>query len=265
MGFCGAAPNPIPLDPSQCVLVNENDGRLKYGPGWTLATSDPFGEHRTSHSTTVNGSSVVVDFNGTSIVVFGTVPQSNATFAPPSASYSIDGHRPIELSLPTASICIPNQQFFRSPELPPGAHNLTINVITPNATSYTLDYLYFCTNQPARSSNSTSAETKAVAKDKFSRLDGIILGSVLGGVVFLLGIAALVWYFVRQRKRLRKLRQLHIAASPVSSWLHWNSRSEPFVSPFSSHLRLIRLVLRRWQQCGWNRSRLHIDGIHSTR
>ncbi|CDO71097.1 hypothetical protein BN946_scf184844.g101 [Trametes cinnabarina] len=163
-GFCGAAPNPIPLDPSQCVFVNENDGRLKYGPGWTLATSDPSGERRTSHSTSTNGSSVVVDFNSTSIIVFGTVPQSNATFAPPSASYSIDGRRPIELMLPIASMCIPNQQLFRSPELPHGAHNLTISVTTLNGTSYTLDYLWFCTDKPTQSSNSTGVETKAVTK-----------------------------------------------------------------------------------------------------
>lgn len=56
--------NPLMPDPRLCLAVNENDGRLKYGTGWVLASRDPNGKSLTSHSTTVNGSSVVVDFSG---------------------------------------------------------------------------------------------------------------------------------------------------------------------------------------------------------
>ncbi|KAI8972876.1 hypothetical protein BD414DRAFT_531521 [Trametes punicea] len=224
-GICGAAPSSVPPDPTICTVVNENDGRLKYGPGWVLTSDDPFGQHLTIHSTTTSGSFVVVDFNGTSIVVFGTVPQSNATTAPPSATYSIDGGRAVQRSLPIADVCIPNQQFFQSFELSPGAHNLTINVTTPDETPYILDYLWFCTTKTPQTSSSVSVETKAASHDKLSRLDAIVLGSVLGGVFLLLCIATLVWLVIRRRRRrIRSLRKLHISGSPVSSWLHWNSR-----------------------------------------
>ena len=163
---------------------------------------------------------------GTSVIVFGSVPKSNMTDAPPSAAYSVDGEEPWELPLPIANRCIPNQQFFHSRELTLGAHNLTINVTTPDGTPYILDYLWFCTDKPARTSDSMGVETENASNEKFSRLDGIVLGSVLGSVFFLLVVAALAWTLNKARRRRRRLRRLHIAASPVNSWLHWNSRSE---------------------------------------
>lgn len=60
---CGAAPKPLMPDGVQCTFVDENDGRLKYGPGWMLSAI-PFGAQPTAHIATTNGSTVVVDFNG---------------------------------------------------------------------------------------------------------------------------------------------------------------------------------------------------------
>ncbi len=161
---------------------------------------------------------------GTSIVVFGTVPPGNMSAVPPSASYSIDGRRAFELSLPASNRCIPNQQFFQSPTLSPGEHNLTINVTTTGS-PYILDYLWFCgPSAPSADSSGTSSKT---VHDGFSRVDAIVVGSV-GGVIFLLGVAALVW-FLRRRKRQLKLRQLNIAPSPVSSWLHSQNYSTPLI------------------------------------
>lgn len=143
---------------------------------------------------------------------------------PPSASYSIDGRRAFELSLPASDRCIPNQQFFQSPMLSPGTHNLTINVTTAG-TPYILDYLWFCgSSVPSADSSGTSPKT---AHGGFSRVDAIVVGSVVGGVIFLLGIASLVWFFLRRRRRRRRLRKLKIAASPVSSWLHSQNNSTP--------------------------------------
>ncbi|KAI0331740.1 hypothetical protein GY45DRAFT_1369722 [Cubamyces sp. BRFM 1775] len=222
---CGAAPKPL-IPGVQCTFVDENDGRLKYGPGWTLVPSNTlFGTQQTVHIATTNGSSVSIEFDGTSILVFGSVPQSNMTTAPPSAAYSVDGEEPWELPLPIADRCIPNQQFFHSRELTLGTHNLTINVTTPDSTPYILDYLWFCTDKPAQTSNSTGLKTEKPSHETFSHLDGIVLGSVFGGVFFLLAVAALAWMLTKARRRRRKLRKLHIAASPVSSWLNWNSRS----------------------------------------
>ena len=65
---CVAAPKPLMPDGVQCTFVDENDGRLKYGPGWMLSAF-PFGSQSTVHIATTNGSSVVVDFNGESRIL----------------------------------------------------------------------------------------------------------------------------------------------------------------------------------------------------
>ncbi|KAH9852384.1 hypothetical protein C2E23DRAFT_730912 [Lenzites betulinus] len=205
----------IAPDPRECQVINENDGVLKYGPGWVLTSGDPNGESLTSHSTTVNGSTVDMDFSGTSIVVFGTVQQSNNSSPPPNASYSIDGRPAFDFTLPASAMCIPNQQFFHSPPLHPGQHNLTITIST-TGTPYVLDYLWVCSPSP-----STSAP-----QHNSSHIDAVIVGSVLGGVIFLFGLAAAVWFCIRRRRRARKnLRMLQISASPVSSWLHRQNSS----------------------------------------
>ncbi|KAI0353962.1 hypothetical protein OH77DRAFT_566520 [Trametes cingulata] len=229
-------------DPSKCQAVNENDGRLKYGSGWQLSSYDPNGRALTAHTTTVSGSSVVVDWEGTSIIVFGTVPRSNASAVPPSATYSVDDKRPVMLTLPSSDRCIPNQQFFQSLTVPQGTHNLTINVSTPDGTPYILDYLWFCgSSDSGKSLNSTGVEANRPSHEGLSRLDGIILGVVLGGFIFLLGLAALVWVCIRRWRKRRQLRKLRIAASPVSSWLHWQSsggtRSEAAFTSTESIMR----------------------------
>lgn len=230
---CGAALHSIAPDPRECQVINENDGVLEYGPGWDLSSGDPNGESLTSHSTTVDGAHVEMQFtgefpqaailykqlrlffSGTSIVVFGTVQQSNQSFPPPNASYSIDGRPAFEFPLPTSAMCIPNQQLFHSPSLHPGQHNLTITVTTAG-TPYVLDYLWVCNPSPAPS----------LPRHDSSHTDAIIVGSVLGGAIFLFGLAAVAWFCIRrQRKARQHLRKLHISASPVSSWLHRQSNS----------------------------------------
>ena len=56
--------SPGHFGPPGCSFVDESDGRLQYSSGWVLNSF----LSGTTHSTTINGSSVVVDFNGQSLV-----------------------------------------------------------------------------------------------------------------------------------------------------------------------------------------------------
>ncbi|KAI0628571.1 hypothetical protein C8Q77DRAFT_1067876 [Trametes polyzona] len=209
-------------DPRQCQAIQDNDTDLKYSPNWELASKDPNGLSLTTHSTVQNGSSVVVDFAGTSIIVFGTVHPNDPRFDSPSASYAIDGQKAVTLALPTSNMCIPNQPFFHSHTLDPGPHNLTITVLT-GGSPYILDYVWVC---GPSSPLADLSEHKSKPSNR-SHADAIIVGSVLGAVLFLIAVAASAWFFVRRRKKAQRLRKLHIAASPVSSWLHGQNNSGP--------------------------------------
>ncbi|EMD35636.1 hypothetical protein CERSUDRAFT_96749 [Gelatoporia subvermispora B] len=207
---------------ADCTFVNENDGRLQYSGAWTLQSTSPNGLHGTTHSTVITGSSVVINWNGTSIIVVGIVPPSNATVGPPFASYTIDDTPPIELSLPIAQHSIPNQQFFQSPEFPAGTHTLTINVTT-SGNVYTLDYLFFCDEQERVKDTPQPASGKST---RLSRRDTMIIAGVVGGVFLLLFLAfGLLWY----RRRRMLSRRERISTSPVKDWL-FRTRSTLFTS-----------------------------------
>ncbi|KAI0641328.1 hypothetical protein C8Q79DRAFT_990075 [Trametes meyenii] len=207
------------------MVVNENDPRFRYGPGWIVDSNDPSGDHNTTHFSMMNGSYAVVSFTGTSITVFGILERSNATSI--TATFSLDGDEPVRSTLPaTSSPCLHNQAFFQSMQLRNTNHNLTINVTNVHNIPFILDYVWLCSG--TQTSSNADLKPSASAKpqtSRFSRYDGIIVGSVLGGVFLVLGLAALAWFCIRRRNRRRQLRQLNIAASPVSSWLHRQQNS----------------------------------------
>ncbi|TBU60178.1 hypothetical protein BD310DRAFT_947541 [Dichomitus squalens] len=217
-----------------CQILNENQGTLQYSDGWIFTTSDPQGLVHTLHFTNTTGSSVSLMFNASSIVVFGLVPPGPS---PPLASYSIDGSLPVAVNLGATTECIPNQQLFSSKPLSgPGPHNLTIFVNqTSSEQPYILDYLWLCGGNSNSTASDDSGNDHKASHGQSSSTDGVIIGSVLGSVVLLLGIAFGVWFYIRRRRRrLQQLRRLHIASSPVTSWLFWNSRSSEKNTLFTS-------------------------------
>lgn len=146
---------------------------------------------------------------GTQIYVMGILLPNGS---PPDASYSIDGQNASAgESLPAVKMCTRNLFFFNSQNLPASNHSLRIDVTTAAADHpYILDYVFVCNNDPHS------------AKDPHR--EGVIVGAVLGSVIFLLITGFLVWILIRRRRRRQQqLRQLQISASPVSSWLRWQS------------------------------------------
>lgn len=142
----------------------------------------------------------------------GTVPPSNNTVGPPFATYTIDGEDPIELSLPIASRSFPNQQFFQSMQVNPGAHTLVINVTT-TGNSYILDYLFLCGQMSTPPSQKDAKLDAAMAS---TRRTVTVLAGVLGAVVFILILILACLFWNRRRRRDRSKRS---ATSPIREWL----------------------------------------------
>ncbi|KAF8069169.1 hypothetical protein FPV67DRAFT_1415208 [Lyophyllum atratum] len=106
-----------------CV-TRDNDARLTYKGSWSLNGTPT----ATMHSSTERGASVAFRFNGSGIIVMGTVPRSNGSCKPPTATYILDASKPVVTTAPTASSDIPNQPLFFANGLSADEHELTIEV-----------------------------------------------------------------------------------------------------------------------------------------
>lgn len=172
---------------------------------------------------------------GTQLYMYGIIPPTNSSDADnqPSATYTISnnvnqttqGHS----SLPITRTCQRNALFFQTSGLSGDTHVLTINVTSASpAEPFILDYAYLCGGPTQEQQDNTNTSTHPNHGGSLRRIDGIIIGIVLGAFFFLVACAVGVWLCVRRRRRRRaRLRQLRIAASPVISWLsaqssEWN-------------------------------------------
>ena len=166
---------------------------------------------------------------GTDITLIGIIPPTDDSAEVPTASYVLDGKRDPGRTLSVVHTCTRNQVFFEAHGLSPNtSHTLTINVSrTSPKVPYIIDYAFVCNNKKGssdRSADGVSSKSKTLSKD------GVIVGAVLGSIIFLLIATFLAWFLVRRRRRRqRQLRQLQIDASPVSSWLYSHSSESVIV------------------------------------
>lgn len=171
--------------PPECVFcVHDNDPRILYSGAWTL--NGP-GSFNTTHSTTTPGSFLTFNFNGSGIIVLGTVPQSNETLLPPTASFVLDASPPFVTTQPLAGRPISNQPLFAMGQLDNVPHQLIINVTQTNA-PFTLDY--FIVFPPSNGSKVVgSAEVpppSQVTSDADNALTVKLLSAFLGTIIFIL-------------------------------------------------------------------------------
>lgn len=145
----------------------------------------------------------------------------------PDATYFVDGQGPLSgNTLSTVEACTRNQLFFHSQRLPRGNHTLAINVSqATTVVPYILDYVFIC--DEALSSVSTRGGTTGQtdspsAEPSHATPEGAIIGAILGSVIFLLISAALVYLFVRRRRR-PPARRVKFSSGPhpghTRSWL----------------------------------------------
>ncbi|PFH48698.1 hypothetical protein AMATHDRAFT_49300 [Amanita thiersii Skay4041] len=183
---------------SQCAscVIRDNDPRVVYSGSWILQGNS----YSTTHSTTKTGSAVSLKFNGTGIIVFGTVPSSNKTASPPSATYQIDAEPPVTSTLPVANQDVVKQPLYAVPKLTPSEHQLTINV-TNAESPYTLSYFFVIPNN-GNTSESAASEVDSSFEDSSSYTQRTVraLAGILGGVVFLVLAVLIVLLVLRHRK-----------------------------------------------------------------
>ncbi|KAH9478409.1 hypothetical protein JR316_0008864 [Psilocybe cubensis] len=201
-------------------IIEDNSPLVHYEGVWVLSGS----QFSTTHSTTVANSSVSLRFNGSGIVLFGTVPASNETTPPPTAVYLLDDLRPFSTTLPRAVKDIPNQPLFASsqPLSSTQEHVLVVNVKDAQ-TPFTVEKFFVVprintsknmmvgqvTTDGVETRTSTSTKSSATlqsfqtsqAASQSSQNSHKILGGVLGSVFFLLIIAVIAVLAVWRKRR----------------------------------------------------------------
>ncbi|KAF9031703.1 hypothetical protein BDZ89DRAFT_1037423 [Hymenopellis radicata] len=93
---------------------------------------------------------------GSGIVVFGTVPSSDSTSKPPTASFTLDASPPFITTQASADRPVANQPLFASPKLSGDEHQIVINITSVGARSpFTLDYFLIFPNPNGSSTEAT--------------------------------------------------------------------------------------------------------------
>ncbi|KDR79446.1 hypothetical protein GALMADRAFT_243530 [Galerina marginata CBS 339.88] len=178
---------------SNTVIDDQDLTRVKYTGTWVRGGSAH--EHDETVASTANvGDYLTVKFKGTSIAVYGTIDSTSGGVL---TNYSIDGATPVQVVSQAGSGDTFNQQFWKSPVLSLGEHNLVATMVQLNNNSGpgegTIWFDYFLATDPTIPSG-PAAQRKHV---------GVIAGSVVAGVVALL-VAALAFIFLRRRRRKEK-------------------------------------------------------------
>ncbi|KAJ6459718.1 hypothetical protein C8R47DRAFT_131657 [Mycena vitilis] len=214
-----------PTPPCFLPCVPDNDPAVSYSTSWSL---NPHGFFQTSHETDVVGSSLSFSFNGTGITVFGSVPPSNATNAPPTAAYSIDGGTPVITAQPLASTTIPNQPLFFASGLPLGTHSLFVNVTdVQSASPFSVDYFILnlkptavpspsAAASPSPSASAISPQKAIASSESKSAAGGTalrVVAGVLGSVIFILLCILAFFIVILRRRRRRQLRSKSMQSS----------------------------------------------------
>ncbi|KDR79986.1 hypothetical protein GALMADRAFT_208230 [Galerina marginata CBS 339.88] len=253
----------------QCI-VQDNNPNVYYNGTWVLNAQ----LSSTTHSTTVSGSTISLRFNGSGIVVFGTVPASNDTFEPPTAVYTIDQDPPFSTTLPRAAKAIPNQPLFASGQhLSDDEHQLVINVTTVSA-PYSLANFFVMPRGsgskdmigqpptggvishssilPTPTPTITSSTPQLASPDSSNghHKEKVVktLAGVLGTIAFLMLTIVTAFYFFRRRVIAKRKLALMVNARPDTVYTSFTSTesilrndsgfwSSPLRSPRSQYAR----------------------------
>ncbi|PBK89917.1 hypothetical protein ARMGADRAFT_321230 [Armillaria gallica] len=120
--------------------IADNDARVLYNGPWSLNGAGP---SNTTHSTSTAGSTVSLSFNGSGIIVFGTVLSSSSSSKPPTTSFTVDAAAPFVTTEPQTEQTYLNQPLFVASELSKEEHKIVINVTDAGSASpFVLDYFF---------------------------------------------------------------------------------------------------------------------------
>ncbi|KAK0496006.1 hypothetical protein EDD18DRAFT_227386 [Armillaria luteobubalina] len=203
--------------------IADNDARVLYNGPWSLNGAGP---SNTTHSTSTAGSTVSLSFNGSGIIVFGTVLSSSSSSKPPTTSFTIDAAAPSVTTEPQTEQTYLNQPLFVASELSKEEHKIVINVTDAgSATPFVLDYFIISphldstsntdatisfpptssSSSPTpfasaiKSTTSSTSDVSSVARDSFTVIK--VLAALLGVLFFtILFLIAFLVIYIRKSK-----------------------------------------------------------------
>ncbi|PFH49426.1 hypothetical protein AMATHDRAFT_4940 [Amanita thiersii Skay4041] len=192
----------IRQDPT-LVKVEDDDPKVQYTGNWTTGGT-LFDSNRTIHSTSSIGSEVTFSFFGSSITVFGRLPNTTVSAGYPAAVFIIDDENPATLIAipPVQEKTVYQVPIFQSPTLPPGQHTLKIQS-QENVTDLSLDFFLYTqpSNVTATSSTGGSVATGSGSSSPTSITGQVSAGAIAGGAIggglgllILVSLAFLFWY-----------------------------------------------------------------------
>ncbi|PFH49397.1 hypothetical protein AMATHDRAFT_4914 [Amanita thiersii Skay4041] len=211
LDYLMVTPSVATQDPdSKLVKVEDDDSSIQYTGNWTSGGTS-FDSNRTVHSTRSPGSEATFSFFGTSVSVFGRLPNSTISSGYPAAVFTLDDGNP------TAFTAVPPIQFnsiyqvpiFQSSSLSLGQHTLKVQS-QDSTTDFSLDFILYTqpVNATATSLAGGALSTSATAPSSTSTtssggrapIGAIVGGSVGGGIGFLI-LVALAFLFWSRRSR----------------------------------------------------------------
>jgi len=209
---------------SQTKIDDQDLSRVKYNGTWIRGGSPSEFDGTVASSTRVSDS-FTVSFTGNLIGVYGTI---DITSGGVLTNYSVDGASPAQVTSQAGSGDTFNQQFWNSPTLNEGDHELLVTMVKVNPDSQpgegTIWFDYFLATDPRIQSNPNK-----------SKNIGAIVGGVIGGVFFLIVIVALALVALRRRN------SRHLEHASVQPWTEKEvkpvhslpaSSTHPTVEPF---------------------------------
>ncbi|PBK67498.1 hypothetical protein ARMSODRAFT_311907 [Armillaria solidipes] len=205
--------------------IADNDARVLYNGPWSLNGAGPT---NTTHSTSTAGSTVSLNFNGSGIIVFGTVLSSSSSSNPPTTSFTVDAAAPFVTTEPQTEQVYLNQPLFVASELSKEEHKIVINVTDAGSASpFVLDYFFIfphldstsnteatisfpptsSSSSPTpfasaiKSTTSSTSDVSSVARDSSTVIKALaaLLGVLFFTIIFL--IAFLVIYIRKSKIR----------------------------------------------------------------
>ncbi|THU90496.1 hypothetical protein K435DRAFT_864238 [Dendrothele bispora CBS 962.96] len=202
--------------------------QLTFGSGWS----------KNPTSTNTPGSSVTVKFNGTAIQLYGDLTGEVSNLATVQLDDQVP--QPFTLSPPGTSNKT-NQLFFNRSSLNPGVEHTVVVTHNGSAPGMPLTINYFLvtsltaeeqaslesssTSIPIPTSSSPNSPSNQLVSTRNPK--DIIIGSTIGGVVFLGLVALLVYFWTKRRRNQNSLAGIDpfVQASTTSDFDPYNEDS----------------------------------------
>ncbi|PAV15371.1 hypothetical protein PNOK_0913400 [Pyrrhoderma noxium] len=183
--------------------VDHTDPRIQYRGNWQLNDGNSRRDTVSSHSTSQNGSSLSLKFQGTGISVLGVLPVGTGNI---SALYTVDNQNKQLRSIPQVESSKTDKVFFDSGLLDSGDHSINIDIMSTG-----IDRNY--TFREFHIHYTIDGETQD-QETKLTQL--VVVNAILAALCFFLILSHLFLYLRRNRRQLlNKTKKMDQPSNPL--------------------------------------------------